>query len=109
MENSLKFEKLTFQMELQDVDKHAGIYSWVCREACYLMKLVMATSWSHDHVCYVNAECTYCESKIVWHQLCLQLLTYMAPSNLAHPPDVSKFISYFYNNNGKSTYFIMIN
>lgn len=82
------------QIELQDIDKNAGIYSSTCRESCYLMKLIMETSWSNNHTCLTTSECTFCESKIVWYQLCLQLLTYLAPSNLAHPPDVSNYSIY---------------
>lgn len=77
------------QIELQDIDKNAGIYSSTCRESCDLMKLILETNLSADHTCLISSECTYCESKIVWYQLCLQLLTYLAPSTLAHPPDVS--------------------
>lgn len=77
------------QMELQNIDKHTGINTWVCRDACRLMKSIVASNWNNCHVCNAVAECTYCESSVIWHQLCLQLVTYMAPENPAYPPDVS--------------------
>lgn len=77
------------KMELQNVDKHTGIGTWVCKDACRLMKSILASNWNNCHVCATNSECTYCESSVIWHQLCLQLVTYMAPENLAYPPDVS--------------------
>lgn len=76
-------------MELQNVDKHTGISTWVCKDACRLMKSILASNWNNCHVCGTNSECTYCESSVIWHQLCLQLVTYMAPENPAYPPDVS--------------------
>ncbi|XP_067215729.1 protein unc-79 homolog isoform X2 [Linepithema humile] len=84
----LMLDILLKQMELQNVDKHTGINTSVCRDACYLMKSIVASNWNNCHVCSVSdSECTYCESRVIWHQLCLQLITYMAPENPAHPPD----------------------
>ncbi|XP_012267707.2 protein unc-79 homolog isoform X12 [Athalia rosae] len=83
----LMLDVLLKQMELQDIDKHTGINTWVCRDACGLMKSMVAATWSGSHSCAVDSECTYCESRVIWHQLCLQLVTYMAPENPAHPPD----------------------
>lgn len=78
------------QMELQKVDRHTGINTWVCRDACHLMKCIVSSTWNSCHVCDVSdAECSYCESRVIWHQLCLQLITYMVPENPAYPPDVS--------------------
>lgn len=79
-------------MELQDIDKHTGINSWVCRDACGLMKSMVAATWSGSHKCSADSECTYCESRVIWHQLCLQLVSYMAPENPVYPPDVSESI-----------------
>ncbi|XP_024935950.1 protein unc-79 homolog isoform X3 [Cephus cinctus] len=84
----LMLDILLKQMALQDIDKHTGINSWVCRDACHLMKSMVAATWSGSHVCKVDSECTYCESRVIWHQLCLQLVTYMAPEEPAHPPDL---------------------
>ncbi|XP_076225876.1 UNC-79 domain-containing protein isoform X2 [Nomia melanderi] len=86
----LMLDILLKQMELQNVDKHTGINTWVCRDACHLMKSIVASNWNSCHVCSSDsdgAECTYCESRVIWHQLCLQLVTYMAPENPAYPPD----------------------
>ncbi|XP_078033882.1 UNC-79 domain-containing protein [Augochlora pura] len=86
----LMLDILLKQMELQNIDKHTGINTWVCRDACHLMKSIVASNWNSCHVCNSDsdgAECTYCESRVIWHQLCLQLVTYMAPENPAYPPD----------------------
>ncbi|XP_043258139.1 protein unc-79 homolog [Colletes gigas] len=86
----LMLDILLKQMELQNIDKHTGINTWVCRDACHLMKSIVASNWNSCHVCSADsydAECTYCESRVIWHQLCLQLVTYMAPENPAYPPD----------------------
>lgn len=85
MKSARKYRK----MELQNIDKHTGINTWVCRDACRLMKSIVASNWNNCHVCNADTECTYCESSVIWHQLCLQLVTYMAPENPAYPPDVS--------------------
>lgn len=78
-------------MELQNVDKHTGINTRVCRDACHLMKSIVASNWNSSHVCEtLDVECSYCESRVIWHQLCLQLITYMVPENPAYPPDVSR-------------------
>ncbi|XP_034177759.2 UNC-79 domain-containing protein [Osmia lignaria lignaria] len=83
----LMLDILLKQMELQNVDKHTGINTWVCRDACRLMKSIVASNWNNCHVCNTDTECTYCEARVIWHQLCLQLVTYMAPENPAYPPD----------------------
>ncbi|KOX78817.1 Protein unc-79 like protein, partial [Melipona quadrifasciata] len=85
----LMLDILLKQMELQNIDKHTGINTWVCRDACRLMKSIVASNWNNRHVCSTDTECTYCESSVIWHQLCLQLVTYMAPENPAYPPDVT--------------------
>ncbi|XP_020280656.1 protein unc-79 homolog isoform X3 [Pseudomyrmex gracilis] len=84
----LMLDILLKQMELQNVDKHTGINTAVCRDACHLMKSIVASNWNNGHMCASDAECTYCESRVIWHQLCLQLITYMAPENPAYPPDM---------------------
>ncbi|XP_076392325.1 UNC-79 domain-containing protein isoform X2 [Megachile rotundata] len=83
----LMLDILLKQMELQNIDKHTGINTWVCRDACKLMKSIVASNWNNCHMCNTDTECTYCESRVIWHQLCLQLVTYMAPENPAYPPD----------------------
>ncbi|KAF7993840.1 hypothetical protein HCN44_011109 [Aphidius gifuensis] len=76
------------QMELQDIDKNTGINTWICRDACNLMKSIIAANWNDGHICKENKECSYCESRVIWHQLCFQLIQYMCPVNPAQPPDV---------------------
>ncbi|XP_015191031.1 PREDICTED: protein unc-79 homolog isoform X6 [Polistes dominula] len=83
----LMLDILLKQMELQDIDKHTGINSSVCKNACHLMKSIIASNWNNCHICDSKNECSYCESRVIWHQLCLQLVTYMAPENPAYPPD----------------------
>lgn len=84
------------------MDKHTGINTWVCRDACHLMKSIVASNWNNCHICDASdTECTYCESRVIWHQLCLQLITYMAPENPAYPPDVSWiYLIIIYHNDG---------
>ncbi|XP_011310336.1 protein unc-79 homolog isoform X3 [Fopius arisanus] len=84
----LMLDVLLKQMELQDIDRHTGINTWVCRDACHLMKSIVAANWNDCHSCKEENECTYCESRIIWHQLCLQLVMYLCPENPANPPDV---------------------
>ncbi|XP_063983209.1 protein unc-79 homolog isoform X2 [Diachasmimorpha longicaudata] len=84
----LMLDILLKQMELQDIDKHTGINTWVCRDACHLMKSIVAANWNDCHSCKEESECTYCESRVIWHQLCLQLVMYLCPENAANPPDV---------------------
>lgn len=76
-------------MELQNISKHTGVSSWVCKDVCNLLKSTDIAHWTQNHACCEEAECSFCESTVIWHQLCLQLLTYIAPKYLAHPPDVS--------------------
>ncbi|XP_032682267.1 protein unc-79 homolog isoform X3 [Odontomachus brunneus] len=84
----LMLDILLKQMELQGVDKHTGINTWVCQDACHLMKSIVASNWNSCHTCNISdTECTYCESRVIWHQLCLQLITYIVPENPAYPPD----------------------
>ncbi|XP_026830601.1 protein unc-79 homolog, partial [Ooceraea biroi] len=84
----LMLDILLKQMELQNVDKHTGINTWICRDACHLMKSIVASNWNNCHVCDTSdTECSYCESRVIWYQLCFQLITYMAPENPAYPPD----------------------
>lgn len=78
------------QMELQNVDKHTGLNSTLCRDVCKLLKCMVTATWIGSHICTSKSECGYCESSIMWHQLCLQLVKYLSPEHPAHPPDVSK-------------------
>lgn len=76
-------------MELQSIDKHTGVNSWICRDACHLLKSNSIALWITQHVCNNVNDCLFCESTVIWYQLCLQLLAYTAPEKPALPPDVS--------------------
>lgn len=80
------------QMELQDVGKHVGLTSALCHEVFRLLKSMVTATWIESHNCTSNTECSYCESSIMWHQLCLQLIKFLSPTYPAHPPDVSFFL-----------------
>ncbi|XP_034946562.1 protein unc-79 homolog isoform X2 [Chelonus insularis] len=84
----LMLDILLKQMELQDIEKHTGINTWVCKDACNLMKSIVAANWNDCHICKDDQECSYCESRVIWHQLCFQLIIYLCPEQPAHPPDV---------------------
>lgn len=83
----LMLDTLLKQMELQDVDKHTGIGSNLCRDVCRLLKCMVTASWiGHGHPCG-KVECTHCEYSVMWHQLALRLVKHMSPMHVAHPPD----------------------
>lgn len=77
------------QMELQDIDKHTGLNSSLCKDVCELLRCMITAAWIGNHNCSGKVECGYCESSIMWHQLALQLVKYLSPIYPAHPPDVS--------------------
>lgn len=86
----LMLDILLKQMELQDIDKHTGINSSLCKDVCWLLKCMLTTLWVDGHSCSTKSECGYCESSIMWHQLALQLIKYLLPIYPAHPPDVRR-------------------
>ncbi|XP_023248204.1 uncharacterized protein LOC106640240 [Copidosoma floridanum] len=75
------------QMELQNIEKNIGTDSWICQEACQLLKSTNVVSLSSNHSCDNIPDCFFCESVIVWHQLSLQLLSFITPRELVNPPD----------------------
>ncbi|XP_031336357.1 protein unc-79 homolog [Photinus pyralis] len=75
------------QMELQGIEKHTGLNYNLCKDVCKLLKCMVTTTWIGSHVCTTKSECGYCESSIMWHQLCLQLVIYLSPQYPAYPPD----------------------
>lgn len=85
----LMLDILLKQMELQDIDKHTGLNSSLCKDVCWLLKCMITAAWIGNHTCTSKSECSYCESSIMWHQLSLQLIKYLSPIYPAHPPDVS--------------------
>ncbi|XP_060537394.1 protein unc-79 homolog isoform X2 [Cylas formicarius] len=75
------------QMELQEIDKHTGLNSTLCRNVCLLLKSMVTAAWIGSHNCSSKTECIYCECSIMWHQLAYELIIYLSPVTLAHPPD----------------------
>lgn len=89
----LMLDILLKQMELQDIDKHTGLNSQLCKDVCWLLKCMLSSKLIGNHNCASKSECGYCESSIMWHQLSLQLIKYLSPIYPAHPPDVNLQIS----------------
>lgn len=85
----LMLDILLKQMELQDIDKHTGLNSQLCKDVCQLLKCMLSSKLMGNHNCGSKSECGYCESSIMWHQLSLQLIKYLSPIYPAHPPDVN--------------------
>nr|XP_018900718.1 PREDICTED: protein unc-79 homolog isoform X2 [Bemisia tabaci] len=78
------------QMELHEVERHTGIHTVVAQDVCRLLQDMLSASWLTFHKCTTTpdfSECSLCEILITWHQLCLELVEYIAQENLAHPPD----------------------
>lgn len=82
------------QMEKQGVEKHTGMHTVVAQDACRLLQCMMQAPWIATHLCKGSSktECVHCELTIVWHQLALELVFYVAQENPAHPPDVGILI-----------------
>uniref|UniRef100_A0AAR5PWG4 Protein unc-79 homolog n=1 Tax=Dendroctonus ponderosae TaxID=77166 RepID=A0AAR5PWG4_DENPD len=83
----LMLDILLKQMELQEIDKHTGLSSSLCKNVCSLLKSMITAAWISSHACSSKAECTHCECSIMWHQLAYELVIYLSPVTLAHPPD----------------------
>ncbi|CAH2007924.1 unnamed protein product [Acanthoscelides obtectus] len=83
----LMLDILLKQMELQQIDKHTGIGSSLCKDVCCLLKCMITTAYIGNHSCTSKSECPSCESSIMWHQLALQLIKFLLPVHPAHPPD----------------------
>ncbi|XP_050313784.1 protein unc-79 homolog isoform X3 [Anthonomus grandis grandis] len=83
----LMLDILLKQMELQEIDKHTGLSSSLCKNVCSLLKSMVTAAWISSHSCSSKMECTYCECSIMWHQLAYELVIYLSPVTLAHPPD----------------------
>ncbi|KAL3290395.1 hypothetical protein HHI36_023736 [Cryptolaemus montrouzieri] len=83
----LMLDILLKQMELQNIDKHTGLNSTLCKDVCWLLKCMITTAWIGTHTCNSKTECSYCESSVMWHQLSLQLVKYLSPVHPARPPD----------------------
>lgn len=92
------------QIELQDIEQHMGIHvnSKVCENICRLLKCMVTAArvGVGSHVCAMKvkqvSECAYCEASVMWHQLSVKLVQFIAPENPVRPPDVSAY-SYLLN------------
>uniref|UniRef100_A0ABD2W3A9 Uncharacterized protein n=1 Tax=Trichogramma kaykai TaxID=54128 RepID=A0ABD2W3A9_9HYME len=85
----LMLDILLKQMDLQIMEKHAGINNWVGQKVSLLLKNVNVPTLMAHHNCNDISECTFCESTVIWYQLSLQLLTYIAPQQFIATLDVS--------------------
>ncbi|XP_068085270.1 protein unc-79 homolog [Anabrus simplex] len=86
----LMLDVLQKQLELQEVEKHSGVHTTLAQDVCKLLKGMVSVSWTDGHACSSNKdECLFCESCVMWYQLALELVEFLAPESPAHPPDVS--------------------
>ncbi|KAF5283433.1 hypothetical protein FQA39_LY04809 [Lamprigera yunnana] len=75
------------QMELQSIERFTGLNSTLSKDVYKLLKCMVTATWIGSHSCNSKSECGYCESSIMWHQLCLKLVVYLSPQYPAYPPD----------------------
>ncbi|RZF46360.1 hypothetical protein LSTR_LSTR011144 [Laodelphax striatellus] len=98
------------QMERHEVERYTGTHTVVAQDVSRLLQSMLLclpwlTSHGHAHAPPLPShrpssnphhppphtlspdQCPRCDLSIVWHQLALHLVEYIAPENLAHPPD----------------------
>ncbi|KAM7364575.1 UNC-79 domain-containing protein isoform 2-T2 [Cochliomyia hominivorax] len=85
----LMLDILLKQIELQQIKEHLGIHTSVCENVTRLMKCMVTAArvGLSGHVC-TQRECAYCEASVMWHQLSIQIVQFMAPKHPTKPPDV---------------------
>jgi len=71
------------------VEKHNGVHTSLSEDVSQLLKLMSSASWVGSHSCASKNDCVFCESSVMWHQLALQLIEFLAPDHPVNPPDVS--------------------
>jgi hypothetical protein len=78
-------------MQLQNMEKHGGIWSQLASDICKLLREMMVSPWVTSHRCDEKRgeECVFCESRVIWHQMALNLVSFIAPQELQLQPDVS--------------------
>jgi hypothetical protein len=76
-------------MELQGVEKHNGVHTSLSEDVSQLLQVMVSASWVGSHSCASKNDCVFCESNVMWHQLALQLIEFLAPDHPVNPPDVS--------------------
>lgn len=84
---------LVFQMQLQNMEKHAGIWTCLASDVCKLLRNMIVSPWVKSHHCEDkrSEECVLCESRVIWHQMALKLVSFITPQQLHQQPDVSNF------------------
>ncbi|XP_063244249.1 protein unc-79 homolog [Bacillus rossius redtenbacheri] len=83
----LMLDVLLKQLELQEVERHAGIHTALAQDVCRLLRFMLCTSWVGVHTCATSPECQFCETCVVWHQLALALVQMLCPDHPVSPPD----------------------
>lgn len=78
------------QLELQQVDKHEGVHTSLAQDVSRLLKHMLLAAWVGTHSCGRAGakECLFCESCVMWYQLALELVRFLAPLEPVRPPDV---------------------
>lgn len=71
------------------MEKHSGVHTSLSEDVSQLLKLMASASWVGSHSCASKNDCVFCESSVMWHQLALQLIEFLAPDHPVNPPDVS--------------------
>ncbi|XP_039288508.1 protein unc-79 homolog isoform X2 [Nilaparvata lugens] len=86
------------QMERHEVERYTGMHTVVAQDVSRLLQSMLCLPWlssasgthahshSQSHAPPLHS-CPRCDLSIIWHQLALHLVEYIAPENLAHPPD----------------------
>jgi len=74
------------------VEKHNGVQTSLSEDVSQLLKLMVSASWVGSHSCASKNDCVFCESSVIWHQLALQLIEFLAPEHPVSPPDVSTLL-----------------
>ncbi|XP_065352317.1 protein unc-79 homolog isoform X2 [Cloeon dipterum] len=77
------------QMQLQCMERHSGIWGALATEICKLLRNMIISPWVTSHKCdgKQSEECMFCESRVIWHQMALHLVTYIAPDLPLQQPD----------------------
>lgn len=73
------------QMQLQSMEKHAGIWSALAADICKLLRKMIVSPWVTSHQCDEKRG----EECIIRHQIALSLVSFIAPQTPQQQPDVS--------------------
>ncbi|XP_059468536.1 protein unc-79 homolog isoform X3 [Neocloeon triangulifer] len=77
------------QMQLQSMERHSGIWGALATDICRLLRNMIISPWVTSHRCDEKRgeECLFCESRVIWHQMALNLVTYIAPDLPQQQPE----------------------